>query len=70
VRGPVAGGFFEMAAMDFRAASVSFHDLSPFVAAAFTLVIAASLQPAGMVGDLATRERGQIGRVFANPRAG
>ena len=68
--GLVAGGLFGLAAVGFRAASVSLQDPSPFVAAAFTLVIATSIQTAMMGGYLATREPGQVGRVFANTRTG
>ena len=68
--GLVAGGLFGIAAVGFRAASISLRDPSPFVAAAFTLVIATSIQTAVMAGYLATRERGQIARVFASARTG
>ena len=67
--GLVAGGFFGIAAVGVRAASVSLRDPGPFVAAAVTLVIATSIQTAVMAGYLATRERGQIGRAFAHARA-
>jgi drug/metabolite transporter (DMT)-like permease len=68
--GLMAGGLYGIAAVGFRAASVSLRDPSPFVAAAFTLVIATSIQSAVMAGYLVTRERGQIGRVFASMRTG
>ena len=68
--GLVAGGLFGVAAVGFRAASVSLQDPSPFVAAAFTLVVATSIQTAMMGGYLAAREPGQIGRVFADRRTG
>jgi len=68
--GLVSGGLFGVAAVGFRAASISLRDPSPFVAASFTLVVATVLQTAMMVGYLAAREPGQIGRVFAEARAG
>jgi len=68
--GLVSGGLFGVAAVGFRAASISLRDPSPFVAASFTLVVATVLQTAMMVGYLAAREPGQIGRVVAEARAG
>jgi len=68
--GLVAGGLFGIAAVGFRAASVSLRDPSPFVAAAFTLVIATSIQTVVMGAYLALGERGQIARVFASARTG
>ena len=68
--GLVAGGLFGVAAVGFRAASVSLRDPSPFVAAAFTLVIATFVQTAVMAAYLALRERGQITQVVASARTG
>ena len=68
--GLVAGGFFGVAAVGFRAASVSLGHPSAFVAAAFTLVVATSVQTALMGSYLAWRESGQLRRVFAERRSG
>jgi drug/metabolite transporter (DMT)-like permease len=68
--GLVAGAFFGVAAVGFRAASVSLGHDSPFVAAAFTLVISTALQTFVMGGYLALRERGELGRVAAAAPAG
>ncbi len=62
--GLVSGGCFGVAAVGFRAASISLHDPSPFVAAAFTLVIGTLIQTVMMGVYLALRERGQLARVF------
>ena len=68
--GLLAGGLFGVAAVGFRAASVSLHHPSAFVAASFTLVVATALQTTVMACYLAGRERGQIGQVFAETRTG
>jgi hypothetical protein len=68
--GLVAGGLFGVAAVGFRAASISLHDPSPFLAASFTLVVATSIQSLVMGTYLALREPGQIGRVIADARTG
>jgi uncharacterized membrane protein len=68
--GLVAGGFFAVAAVGFRAASVSLGHPSAYVAAAFTLVMATSIQTALMGGYLAWRESGQLRRVFVERRSG
>jgi uncharacterized membrane protein len=68
--GLLAGGLFGVAAVGFRAASVSLHHPSAFVAASFTLVVATVLQTAVMACYLARRERGQIAQVFAETRTG
>ena len=68
--GLLAGGLFGVAAVGFRAASVSLRDPSPFVAASFTLVVATILQTTVMACYLARRERGQIRQVFAETRTG
>lgn len=68
--GLVSGGLFGVAAVGFRAASISLADPSPFVAAAFTLVVATSIQTTVMAAYLAMWERGQLGRVFAAARTG
>lgn len=63
--GLLAGGFFGVAAVGFRAAAVSLHDPSPFMAGAFTLVTSTAFQTLVMGGYLALRERGELGRVIA-----
>ena len=68
--GLVAGGFFAVAAVGFRAASVSLDHSSAFVAAAFTLAVATSIQTALMGSYLAWRESGQLRRVFIERRSG
>jgi len=68
--GLLAGGLFGVAAVGFRAASVSLRDPSPFVAASFTLVVATSIQTVVMACYLARRERGQLTEVFAEARTG
>jgi drug/metabolite transporter (DMT)-like permease len=68
--GLVAGSFFGIAAVGFRGASISLGHPSAFVAAAFTLVVATTLQTAIMGGYLAWRERGELGRVFGQARTG
>jgi drug/metabolite transporter (DMT)-like permease len=68
--GLLAGSFFGVAAVGFRAASVSLGHPSAFVAAAFTLVVATAVQTALMGSYLAWREAGQLRRVFAERRSG
>jgi len=68
--GLLAGGLFGVAAVGFRAASVSLHHPSAFVAASFTLVIATMIQTTVMTCYLARRERGQITQVFGEMRTG
>jgi drug/metabolite transporter (DMT)-like permease len=68
--GLVAGSFFGVAAVGFRAASVSLGHPSAFVSAAFTLVAATAIQTALMGGYLAWREKGQLRRVVAERRSG
>lgn len=68
--GLAAGGFFGIAAVGFRGASISLGHPSPFVAASFTLVVATATQTAIMGTFLALRERGELGRVFGHARAG
>jgi uncharacterized membrane protein len=68
--GLVAGGFFGIAAVGFRGASVSLGHPSAFVAAAFTLVVATAIQTLLMGSYLAWREQGQLGRVMAERRNG
>ncbi len=63
--GLLAGGLFGVSAVGFRAASVSLHHPSPFMAAAFTLVMSTALQTMVMGGYLALRERGELRRVAA-----
>jgi drug/metabolite transporter (DMT)-like permease len=68
--GLLAGGLFGVAAVGFRGASVSLHHPSAFVAAAFTLVVATSVQTAIMGAFLAWREAGELRRVVGRARAG
>jgi drug/metabolite transporter (DMT)-like permease len=68
--GLLAGGLFGVAAVGFRAASISLGDPSPFVAASFTLVVATALQSTMMAGYLARREPGQLRQVVAEARTG
>jgi len=68
--GLLAGGLFGVAAVGFRAASVSLQDPSAFMAAAFTLVMSTALQTIIMGAYLAIRERGELGRVVAAAPAG
>jgi uncharacterized membrane protein len=68
--GLLAGGLFGVAAVGFRAASISLHHPSAFVAASFTLVVATILQTTVMAVYLARRERGQITQVFGEIRTG
>jgi drug/metabolite transporter (DMT)-like permease len=68
--GLLAGSFFAVAAVGFRAASVSLGHPNAFVAAAFTLVVATSVQTVLMGSYLAWREAGQLRRVFAERRSG
>ena len=68
--GLVAGGLFGVSAVGFRAASVSLHHPSAFLAAAFTLVMSTLLQTLVMGVYLALRERGELRRVAAAAPAG
>jgi drug/metabolite transporter (DMT)-like permease len=68
--GLAAGGLFGIAAVGFRGASVSLGHPSPFVAAAFTLVVATATQTVIMGAYLALRERGELRRVFDHASAG
>ena len=68
--GLLAGAFFAVAAVGFRAASISLLDPSPFLAASFTLVMATLLQTLVMGAFLALREPGQLRRVAAEARTG
>lgn len=68
--GLVAGSFFGIAAVGFRGASISLGHPSAFVAAAFTLVVATTVQTAIMGAYLARRERGELGRVFDHAPTG
>lgn len=63
--GLLAGALFGVSAVGFRAASVSLHHPSVFMAAAFTLVLSTALQTVVMGGYLALYERGELGRVAA-----
>jgi drug/metabolite transporter (DMT)-like permease len=63
--GLLAGGLFAVSAVGFRAASISLAHPSPFLAAAFTLVMSTLLQTVVMGAYLAIRERGELGRVVA-----
>ena len=68
--GLLAGGLFGIAAVGFRGASVSLAHPSPFIAAAFTLVVATSIQTVIMGGYLLLREAGELRRVFVQARQG
>jgi drug/metabolite transporter (DMT)-like permease len=68
--GLLAGGLFGVAAVGFRAASISLRHPSAFVAASFTLVVATMLQTAIMACYLAAREPGELREVFAEARTG
>jgi drug/metabolite transporter (DMT)-like permease len=68
--GLLAGGLFGVAAVGFRAASLSLHHPSAVMAAAFTLVMSTTLQTVVMGGYLALRERGELRRVAATARGG
>ena len=68
--GLAAGGLFGIAAVGFRGASVSLAHPSAFVAAAFTLVMATSIQTIVMGGYLLWRETGEVRRVFVEARHG
>jgi drug/metabolite transporter (DMT)-like permease len=68
--GLLAGGLFGVSAVGFRAASLSLHHPSIFLAAAFTLVMSTAFQSLVMGVYLALRERGEIGRVVAAAPAG
>ena len=63
--GLVAGGLFGVAAVGFRAASISLGHPSAWVAAAFTLMVSTALQTVIMGAFLALRERGELRRVLA-----
>jgi drug/metabolite transporter (DMT)-like permease len=63
--GLVAGGLFGVAAVGFRAASISLGHHSAWVAAAFTLMISTALQTVIMGAFLALREGGELRRVLA-----
>lgn len=68
--GLAAGGFFGVAAVGFRGASVSLGHPSAFIAAAFTLVVATLIQTVIMGSYLAWREAGELSRVLAEARGG
>src|SRR5262245_1864114 len=68
--GLASGGFFAIAAVGFRAASVSLAHPSAFMAAAYTLVIATAVQTVIMGAYLAFREPGELRRVFTHANAG
>jgi uncharacterized membrane protein len=68
--GLAAGGFFGIAAVGFRAASVSLAHPSVFIAAAFTLVVATAVQTVIMGAYLALREQGEMRRVLAHAPSG
>jgi drug/metabolite transporter (DMT)-like permease len=63
--GLLGGALFGVSAVGFRAASVSLHHPSAFMAAAFTLVMSTAFQTVVMGGYLALCERGELGRVVA-----
>ena len=68
--GLAAGGLLGVAAVGFRGAAVSLEDPIPWVAAAFTLVVATTTQTLIMGSYLALREPGELRRVFGHAPAG
>jgi drug/metabolite transporter (DMT)-like permease len=68
--GLAAGGLLGIAAVGFRGAAVALQDPVPWVAAAFTLVVATATQTLVMGVYLALREPGELARVFAHAPAG
>jgi drug/metabolite transporter (DMT)-like permease len=68
--GLLAGGLFAIAAVGFRSASLSLNASSPFVAAAFTLVVATAIQSTVMALYLSRRESGELRRVVADAPTG
>jgi uncharacterized membrane protein len=68
--GLLAGSFFAVAAVGFRAASISLQHPSPFLAAAFTLMVATAFQTLVMGVYLASSEAGELGRVIIHARTG
>jgi drug/metabolite transporter (DMT)-like permease len=63
--GLLDGALFGVAAVGFRAASVSLGHPNAFMAGAFTLVMSTAFQTLVMGSYLALRERGQLSRVVA-----
>ena len=68
--GLLAGGLFGVAAVGFRAASISLNHPSVFMKASFTLVLSTALQTVAMGVFLALREPGELRRVAATARDG
>jgi drug/metabolite transporter (DMT)-like permease len=68
--GLAAGGLFGIAAVGFRGASVSLGHPSPYVAAAFALVVATAIQTTIMGTYLALRETGELRRVLVHAPTG
>jgi drug/metabolite transporter (DMT)-like permease len=68
--GLLAGTFFGVAAVGFRGAAVSLQHPSPWVAAAFTLVVSTTIQTMVMGVYLAVAERGELGRVLRHAPTG
>ena len=68
--GLLAGAFFAVAAVGFRAASLALHHPSIFMEASFTLVMSTALQTLVMGVYLALREPGELRRVAATARDG
>jgi drug/metabolite transporter (DMT)-like permease len=68
--GLLAGGLFGVAAVGFRAASLSLNHPSIFTKASFTLVMSTALQTLVMGVYLALREPGELRRVAAAARDG
>jgi len=68
--GLLAGSCFGVAAVGFRAASLSLHHPSIFLEASFTLVMSTAFQTLVMGSYLALREPGELRRVAATARDG
>lgn len=68
--GLAAGGLFGIAAVGFRAASISLEHPSAYLAAAFTLVVSTAVQTVVMGVFLAVGERGELRRVFQHAPTG
>ena len=68
--GLLAGTFFGVAAVGFRGAAVSLQHQSPWVAAAFTLIVSTTIQTIVMGSYLAVAERGELRRVISHAPTG
>ena len=68
--GLLAGTCFGVAAVGFRGAAVSLQDSSPWVAAAFTLVVSTTIQTLVMGSYLAVAERRELRQVIRHAPTG